>query len=151
MLPVLLVKLRTVDGVAPLLVAEVDDDAWREERREFVRSNLDARVLIDFEAEDSEGGPGPREVPAELIDLSEVALRGIVSQEYRDWLVPHMPVTARIALGGDQFQIGSSVLLAKPAARIDLGLEVVILFDRPVDRVEELRGHLGSRTPQASV
>jgi hypothetical protein len=149
-LPVLLVKLRTT-GDAALLVTEVDDDAWREERREFVRSSLDARVLIDFEAEDSEGGPGPREVPAELIDLSEVALRGIVSQEYRDWLVPRMPVTVRITLGGDHFRISSSVLLAKPAARIDLGLEVVILFNLPVDRVEELRGHLGDRTPRANV
>jgi hypothetical protein len=150
-LPVLLVELRAADGAAPSLVAEVDDDAWREERREFVRSNLDARVLIDFEAEDSEGGPGPREVPAELIDLSEVALRGVISQEYRDWLVPHMPVTVRITLAGEEFQIGSSVLLAKPAARIDLGLEVVILFDRPVDRVEELRRHLPDRSPQARV
>jgi hypothetical protein len=143
-LPVLLVELRAGER-APLLVAEVDDDAWREERREFVRSSLDATVLIDFEAEDSEGGPGPRGVPAELIDLSEVALRGILSQDYRDWLVPHMPVTLRIELGGDLFEIGSSVLLAKPAARIDLGLEVVVLFDRPVERVEDLRGHLANR------
>ena len=149
-LPVLLVKLRTTGGGAPLLVAEVDDDAWREERREFVRSSLDAQVLIDFEAEDSEGDPGPREVPAELIDLSEVALRGVVSQEYRDWLVPQMPVTVRITVGGDLFRIASRVLLAKPAARIDLGLEVVILFNRPVDRVRELRGHLADRAPQAS-
>jgi hypothetical protein len=150
-LPVLLVKLRQAGDGPPLLVAEVDDDAWRAERREFVRSNLDARVLIDFEAEDSEGGPGPREVPAELIDLSEVALRGIVSQEYRDWLVPRMPITVRLTLGGDQFQIGSTVLLAKPAARIDLGLEVVILFDRPVERVDVLRDHLANQTRQASV
>ena len=46
-------------GPAPLLVVEVADDAWREERREYVRSSLDADVLIDFEAEDSEGDPGP--------------------------------------------------------------------------------------------
>jgi hypothetical protein len=143
-LPVLLVTLRA-SGPTPLLVVEVADDAWREERREFVRSSLDAVVLIDFEAEDSEGDPGPRDVPAELIDLSEVALRGIVSKDYRDWLVPRMPVTVRLELGGDQFRIGSAVLLAKPAARLDLGLEVVVLFNRPVERVEQLRDHLASR------
>ena len=143
-LPVLLVTLRA-SGPTPLLVVEVADDAWREERREYVRSSLDAEVLIDFEAEDSEGDPGPRSVSAELIDLSEVALRGIVSQDYRDWLVAHMPVTVRLDLSGDRFRIPSSVLLAKPAARLDLGLEVVVLFDRPVERVEALRDHLAVR------
>jgi len=143
-LPVLLVTLRA-NGPTPLLVVEVADDAWREERREYVRSSLDAEVLIDFEAEDSEGDPGPRDVPAELIDLSEVALRGIVSQDYRDWLVAHMPVTIRLDLAGDLFRIPSSVLLAKTAAQLDLGLEVVVLFDRPVERVEALRDHLAVR------
>jgi len=143
-LPVLLVTLRA-SGPTPLLVVEVADDAWREERREYVRSSLDAEVLIDFEAEDSEGDPGPRAVPAELIDLSEVALRGIVSQDYRDWLVAHMPVTIRLDLAGDLFRIPSSVLLAKTAAQLDLGLEVVVLFDRPVERVEALRDHLAVR------
>jgi hypothetical protein len=143
-LPVLLVELRDADEQV-LLVAEVDDDAWREERREFVRSSLDARVLLDFELCDSEGEPGPLGVAAELIDLSEVALRGIVSQEHRDWFQPHVPVTVRIDLAGDEFTLSSSVLLAKATARLDLGLEVVVLFDRPVERVDELRAHLAAR------
>lgn len=143
-LPVLLVELRATDGT-PLLVAEVDDDAWREERREFVRSSLDATVLIDFEVDGEDGQPGPSGVPAELIDLSEVALRGVVSPQLRDWFQPHIPVTVRILLAGEVFEIASSVLLAKPAARLDLGLEVVLLFNRPVPRVEKLRNHLGER------
>jgi hypothetical protein len=144
-LPVLLVELREAED-RKLLVTEVDDDAWREERREFVRSSLDATVLLDFEVSDSEGEAGPLGVAAELIDLSEVALRGIVSQQHRDWFQPHVPVTVRIELAGDLFEISSTVLLAKPAARIDLGLEVVILFDRPVNRVEDLRAHLLAQT-----
>lgn len=143
-LPVLLVELRQ-SGTGRVLVAEVDDDAWREERREFVRSALDASVLIDFEVSDTDGQPGPSGIPAELIDLSEVALRGVVPQEYLDWFQPRVPVTARITLAGDGFEIASTVLLAKPAAQLDHGLEVVILFDRPVVRVDELRQHLEAR------
>jgi hypothetical protein len=146
-LPVLLVELRedSAYGERSVLVAEVDDDAWREERRQYARSNLDAAVAIDFEAPDIEGNPGPRGISAELIDLSEVAMRGIVSPELREWFQPHLPVTARLKLSGDDFDIPGTVLLAKPAARLDLGLEVVILFDRPVERVEELRTHIAAQ------
>jgi len=142
-LPVLLVELRPVDG-RQLLVAEVDDDAWREERRQYARSALDARVTIDFEVTDEDGQPGPAGVSTELIDLSEVALRAVVPPDYRDWFQPHLPITVRLSLAGDHFDIPATVLLAKAAARPDLGLEVVILFDRPVPRLEELRRHLGS-------
>src|SRR3954449_1764272 len=66
-LPVLLVELRPA-GDQRLLVAEVDDDAWREERRQFARSTLDASVEIDLEVIDEQDQPGPVGVPAELID-----------------------------------------------------------------------------------
>src|SRR5690242_3761086 len=46
-LPVVLVELRP-SGTQQLLVAEVDDDAWREERRLYVRSALEAAVEIDL-------------------------------------------------------------------------------------------------------
>jgi len=142
-LPVLLVELRPSDG-RQLLVAEVDDDAWREERRQYARSAFDAQVTVDFEVTDEDGRPGPAGIATELIDLSEVALRAVVPPDYRDWFQPHIPVTVRLALAGDRFDIPATVLLSKPAARLDLGLEVVILFDRPVPRVEELREILGS-------
>jgi hypothetical protein len=140
-LPVLLVELRP-SGSQQLLVAEVDDDAWREERRLYVRSALEAAVEIDLEVVDEHDQPGPVGVAAELIDLSEVALRGVVHPEHRDWFAPQVPVTVRLTLPDDQFQLAGSVLLAKPAARLDHGLEVVILFDRPVPRVGELRRHI---------
>jgi len=145
-LPVLLVELRPAEG-RQLLVAEVDDDAWREERRQYARLALDAAVTVDFEVTDEDGNPGPAGIAAELIDLSEVALRGLVPQDYRDWFQPHIPVTVRLALAGDHFDIPATVLLSKPVARLDLGLEVVILFDRPVVRVDELRAHLAPAAP----
>jgi hypothetical protein len=143
-LPVLLVELRHEDGEI-LLVTEVDDDAWREERRQYARSALDASVEIDFALDDEDGLPGPAGIPAELLDLSEVALRGVFPPDHREWFQPHIPVTVRLKLSGGNFDIPATVLLAKPAARADLGLEVVILFDRPVERVEELRAHIATR------
>ncbi|HEU5270869.1 MAG TPA: hypothetical protein VFU36_13170, partial [Jatrophihabitans sp.] len=111
------------------------------ERRLYVRSALEAAVEIDLEVVDEHDQPGPVGVSAELIDLSEVALRGLVHPEHRDWFVPQVPVTVRLALCGDRFELTGHVLLAKPAA--DRGQEVVILFDRPVPRVEDLRRHIG--------
>ena len=145
-LPVVLVELKP-SGHQQLLVAEVDDDAWREERRQYARSTLDATVEIDTEVVDENDLPGPVGVAAELIDLSEVALRGVVPPEHRDWFAPQVPVTVRLMLSGDRFQIAGSVLLAKPAARLDHGLEVVVLFDRPVPRVDDLRRHIAQRQP----
>src|SRR4051794_29771894 len=146
-LPVLLVELRPA-GEQQLLVAEVDDDAWREERRQFVRSTLDASVEIDLEVIDEQDQHGPSGVVTELLDLSEVALRGVVQPDYRDWFQPHVPVTVQLTLSGDRFEITGSVLLAKPAARTDHGLEVVVLFDRPVPRVDELRRHIAKQQVQ---
>ncbi|HEX2903195.1 MAG TPA: hypothetical protein VHO01_07010 [Jatrophihabitans sp.] len=146
-LPVLLVELRAA-GEHTVLVAEVDDDAWREERRQYTRSSLDAQVVIDFTTPDEHGQPGPSGIGTELIDLSEVALRGIVAPEFRDWFQPHLAVVVRLKLSGDEFDIPGTVLLSKPAAREDLGLEVVVLFDRPVARVEQLRVHIATRAGQ---
>ena len=99
-------------------------------------------MVIDFVTPDVEGRPGPTGIAAELIDLSEVALRGILPPDYRDWFQPQIAVLVRLKLAGDQFDIPGKVLLSKPAAREDLGLEVVVLFDRPVTGVEQLRDHI---------
>ena len=146
-LPVVLVELKAA-GEQQLLVTEVDDDAWREERRQFARSMLDATVAIDLDVVDENDEPGPVGVVTELIDLSEVALRGVVRPDYRDWFAPQVPVTVRLSMAGDRFDIPGTVLLAKPAARLDHGLEVVVMFDRPVPRAEELRRHIAKQQDQ---
>jgi hypothetical protein len=147
-LPVLLVELRPA-GDHQVLVAEVNDDAWREERRQFARrSAWDASVELDLEVVDEHDEPGPSGVAAELIDLSEVALRGVVDPEHRDWFQPEVPVTVRLTLAGDRFDLTGTVLLAKATARTDHGLEVVVMFDRPVARAEELRQHIAKQQAQ---
>jgi hypothetical protein len=147
-LPVLLVELRS-NGGRRVLVAEVNDDAWREERRQFVRrSAWDASVELDLEVVDEHDEPGPSGVAADLMDLSEVALRGVVQPEHRDWFQPDVPVTVRLTLAGDRFDITGTVLLAKPTARTDHGLEVVVMFDRPLERADELRVHIAKQQAQ---
>jgi hypothetical protein len=137
-LPVMLLSLSTADEVQVLAV-QIEGTAWREERRRYARTNLDARLTICYDGIEGE----PVETSAELIDLSEAALRGVVAAEQRALCRPRLPVRVRIDTAGDSFEIAGYVLQGKPTARLDLGLEVVILFHRPVARVEDLRHRLG--------
>ena len=140
---VLPVMVRSVSaaGDADLLAVQTEGTAWREERRRYPRTNLNAELTIGYD-----GGEGTAvETSAELIDLSEAALRGVVAVEHQTLCRPRVPVQVRIDIAGDSFDIGGYVLQGKPTARLDLGLEVVVLFHRPVPRLEELRRHLGQR------
>ena len=138
-LPVMLLRMSTLDGM-DLLAVEIQGGAWREERRRYARASLDADLTIGY------GGTGgqPVQTSAELIDLSEAALRGVVPAEQQALCRPRTAVQVRIDLAGDIFAIDGYVLQGKPTARTDLGLEVVVLFHRPVPRVEELRRHLAT-------
>jgi len=126
-------------GEAGLLAVQIEGTAWREERRRYARARFDANLAISYDGVDGQ----PAETPAELIDLSEAALRGVVPAEHQALCRPRTPVQVRIDLAGDSFTIGGYILQGKPTARLDLGLEVVVLFHRPVARVEDLRRHLG--------
>jgi hypothetical protein len=53
--------------------------------------------------------------------------------------VAQAPVTVHLTFPSDQFALAGHVLTGRPAGRTDLRLEVVVLFDRPVVRIEELR------------
>jgi hypothetical protein len=139
-LPVMLLSVATSGAEAGMLAVQVQGTAWREERRRFARANLDASLSIGYAGADGQSV----ETSGELIDLSEVALRGVVPPEHQSLCQPRTPVQVRIELSSDRFEIGGYVLLGKPAARMDLGLEVVVLFHRPVPRVEDLRRHLGN-------
>ena len=137
-LPVMLLGTSPTDA-AGLLPAQIQGSAWREERRQYARAVLDATVTIVYD-----GGQGqPTEAAGELIDLSEAALRAVVPPEHQALCRPRLPVLAQVTMPGDGFEMAGYVLLGKPAARLDLGLEVVVLFHRPVPRVEDLRRHLG--------
>lgn len=141
-LPVVMIGIRPVEGVG-LLVAEVSGESWREERRHYVRAAIPAALSIEYRLE-AEAEPVTAE--AELIDLSEVALRCVISPQHQRLCQPRTQVRVRVELSGDAFDIEGYVLLGKPTARLDLGLELVVLFDRPVPRVQELRRHLAAPT-----
>lgn len=136
-LPVVLVELQpTADG--SMLAVEVNGDPWREERRQYARATIPAELDVQFTAAD--GVPAP--VPASLINLSEVALRCAMAPEHQDLYQPRVPVVVRIRIGASEFVIPGYVLQSKATVRDDHSFEVVILFDRPVERVDELRAQL---------
>jgi hypothetical protein len=140
-LPVMLLSPSSSDGL-DLLAVQLEGTAWREERRRYARTNLDASLTISYDGVDGQ----PVETSAQLIDLSEAALRGVVAAEHQALCRPRTPVRVRIEIAGDSFSIGGYILQGKPTARLDLGLEVVVLFHRPVPRVEDLRPHLQQLT-----
>ena len=137
-LPVMLLNVLTA-GESGLLAVQVEGTPWRKDRRRYARTTLDASLIIGYDGADSQHA----ETSGELIDLSEVALRSVVPPEHQALCRPRIPVRVRIELASDRFEIAGYVLQGKPTGRLDLGLEVVVLFHRPVDRVEDLRRHLG--------
>lgn len=142
-LPVLLLNV-TADG--GLLAVQIQGAAWREERRRYARAaNLDAGFTIGYDGPDGQ----PLETAGKVIDLSEAALRGVVPQDQQALCRPRLPVRVRVELGDDAFEMSGYVLQGKTTARLDLGLEVVVLFHRPVPRVEDLRRHLAARAGSA--
>lgn len=134
-LPVVLVDRRE-DGGVETLITSVDGASWREERREYARSAIAASLRIYYR---DENAGDITEAAGELIDLSEVALRCVVSAANQTLCRPRTPVSAEIEVGRDLFEVPGHVLLGKQTDREDAGLELVVLFERPVPRVEELR------------
>jgi hypothetical protein len=142
-LPVLIIEVGP-DEADGALVAEIQGAPWREERRQYVRSTVPATLEICYDDPNGELVVGAE---AALVDLSEVALRAAVSPRHHPLFQPQTPVLARLVLGADLFEISGYVLVGKHTARLDLSLEVVVLFHRPVARLEELRRHLGALVP----
>lgn len=143
-LPVVVLSVRDSDG--GLITVQVEGTAWREERRRYPRTNLDATLSVGYDRADGQSV----EVSGELIDLSEAAMRCLVPQEHQALRQPQTPVRVRIGLAADTFDISGYVLQGKATARQDLGLEVVVLFHRPVPRVEDLRRLLGTPAETSS-
>jgi hypothetical protein len=141
-LPVILVVLQpTVDGA--MLQVEINGEPWREERRQYRRSVVAADVLVRFTPTgDQPEAPEPAAVPAALVNLSEVALRCALPAEHGHLYQPRMLVTVELGLPRARFVIPGYILQARLTGHDDLSYDVVILFDRPVDRIDRLRAHL---------
>lgn len=145
-LPVVLVDRRE-DGGVETLITSVDGASWREERRQYARSAIAASLRICYRDENT---GDITEAAGELIDLSEVALRCVVSAADQALCRPRTPVSAEIEVGSDLFEVPGHVLLGKQTDREDAGLELVVLFERPVPRVEELRLVISELTAAAA-
>jgi len=134
---VLPVVVNAVDTAEPAWHVRIADDPWREERRRHLRRTLNASLQVWYEAHG-------QEVSADgiVVDLSEAAVRCAVTNDHSELRVSATPVQLELHIDGDELKIDGYVLKGRPAARADLRLEVVILFERPVPDLEHLRKHL---------
>lgn len=112
----------------------VSDIPWREERRRHVRLAIDASLEITYAL-----GNVFQHVSAIVVDLSQAAVRCAVPPEHKALRVSSMPVRLKIDIGSESFDTAGYVLTGRPAAREDLRLEVVILFEQALPGIERLR------------
>lgn len=114
------------------------DTPWQEERRRHPRRTYDAAIDIRYEVDGEE-----RHADGIMIDVSEAALRCAVRREHDQLRVGATPVDITLIIDRELFAFAAYVLTGRPAAREDMRLEVVFLFERPVPNVERLRTHIG--------
>jgi len=137
-LPVLLVDAPVGDPAR--WAVEVVGDAWREQRRHWPRAAIEGTCVIHYavapEGTDAETATG------HLIDASEAGVRCAVERRHYPLLVPGTRVAVELMLGSDIFEVLGQVLYGKVDAREDDRIEVVVVFDRPVPRADEIRGHV---------
>ena len=84
--------LAVLDTGGGQLAVQIEGTAWREERRRYARTNLDATLTLGYDGADGQG----RLSSGELIDLSEAALRAVVPPEHQALCQPRTPVRVRI-------------------------------------------------------
>lgn len=132
-----LVTITAEDVYHGMWEVRISDDPWREDRRQYIRQPLDASLDVAYDVDGE-----VVHADAILVDLSEAALRCAVARSHQLLRVRKTPVRLSLAMGGDAFLLPATVLSGRPAAREDLRLELVVLFDRPVDGLDRLRMHL---------
>lgn len=132
-----LVIITAVDVRKGAWEVRIADDPWREERRRHIRQAIDATLDVAYEADGE-----VHHAEAIVVDLSEAAVRCAVTRDHQALRVGATSVRLALVAKGEAFDITGYVLNGRPAAREDLRLEVVILFNRPVPDVDRLRTHL---------
>jgi hypothetical protein len=131
------ISVRLADHADTRLIVQIAGESWREQRRKFPRAPLTGEVGLR-----SPEQPGIGLVKGRLIDLSEAGLRCAIDERHTALREPKTFVTVVLSLDETELELPGKVLYGRPIAREDLKLEVVILFDRPVLKVELLRRHI---------
>jgi hypothetical protein len=135
-------SVRLPDQADTRLIVQVSGESWREQRRQFPRARVGGEVTLR-----SPEQPGLPPVRGKLIDLSEAGLRCAIDERHTALREPKTLVSVVLDLDENELELPGKVLYGRPIAREDRALEVVILFDRPVVKVELLRRHIEAFNP----
>jgi hypothetical protein len=144
-LPVLLVDSKPPDPTTWLV--DIVGQPWREQRRQHLRAAIGGAVGLRFAAATAHRTV----VSAQLIDVSEVGLRCAVEEGHSARYPQSTPVVAQLTLGEATMEVQGQVLLSKPAAGLDGRVEIVVLFDRPVQHAEQIRHFIRESRPSRVV
>ncbi|MCW2521907.1 MAG: PilZ protein [Frankiales bacterium] len=139
-------SVRLPDHSDTRLIVQVTGDSWREQRRQFQRASVTGVVGLRSPEQPSVGL-----VNGMLIDLSEAGLRCAIDERHTALREPKTLVTVVLDLDENELELPGKVLYGRLVAREDQKLEVVILFDRPVVKVELLRRHIEVFHPREEV
>jgi hypothetical protein len=136
------------EGLVNLWTVQVTGQGWVEQRRAYVRAKVAGPVQLEFpavgqqltEAEVTPEGGEARLMRGQLVDLSEAALRCVVPfDSVLGGSDVGAVITARLVLDATEFALPSTLQRAQPNVLRPELREVVLLFDQPVWRADELR------------
>lgn len=110
-------------------------DAHVEQRRDYVRVPLTARIQISAEPADEDDAP----LDAEFVDLSEIAAQCAVKVAIDDPRIEvGRTVRCRFALGGDDFSVAAEIAIVRPGATAHEA-RIVIRFAQSQSVADALR------------
>ncbi|MGX7679052.1 PilZ domain-containing protein [Jatrophihabitans sp. DSM 45814] len=115
-------------------VADIDGEAWLEQRRQFPRAPVSGTVGLR-----PVGSQAAAVATGFLLDLSEAGMRCTVEDGYRSLGQPATDVDITLALEAGLFRLSGKVLYGRQATHDAHRLELVVIFDRPVPQVDQLR------------
>jgi hypothetical protein len=137
-----------LEGVVALWVVELNGEAWREQRRQYVRVAVSGPVHIRLgpapgksaDAKPADAEPsGDAILSGQLCDLSEAAVRCTMAADVGSRCEPSLPATVHFEVGGDGYELAGQILKQLPSPRSDKHLDVVIVFDLKPEKADALR------------
>lgn len=123
------------EGTVPLWSLEIAGDGWIEQRRAFVRVPAAGALSLQVH-----GVEAAEALAGQLVDVSEAALRGAVAAASAKGVVADgVEVTATFRFGERDFALPGRILSHRPSARRADLVELVVVFDEPVNDADALR------------
>ena len=128
------------EGALRLWSLAVTGEARVEQRRRFVRVPARGPVTLRLEEDDADGEKSAATVTADLLEVSEAALRCAVDAAVAERIgAGGVAVTASFRFGDGHFAIPGHVDARRPSARPTDVVELVVRFDEPVVDADALR------------